>query len=127
RELRQDMYRAYTTIASEHGAPELDNSGLIERLLALRAEEAALLGYRNYADLRLETRMADSAAQILDFLRELAAKARPHAERDLAELREFAAGQLQLSDLQPWDLAFVSERLRETRYAYSEEEVKQYF
>src|SRR5690606_16176729 len=70
RELRHEMYRAYTTIASEQGAPELDNSTLIEQLLALRAEEATLLGYDSYADLRLETRMADNAGQVLDFLRE---------------------------------------------------------
>lgn len=127
RELRHDMYRAYSTIASEQGPSELDNSALIEQLLALRAEEAALLGYGSYADLRLETRMADSADQVLSFLRELAAKAKPHATRDLAELRQFGADQLGLSDLQPWDIAFVSERLRETRYAYSEEEIKQYF
>src|SRR5690606_13280601 len=91
RELRRDMYRAYTTIASEQGSPELDNSRLIEQLLALRAEEAGLLGYGSYADLRLETRMADNAGQVLAFLRELATKAKPHAVRDLAELREFAA------------------------------------
>ena len=127
RSLRQEMYRAYTTIASEQGNPELDNSALIEQLLALRAEEANLLGFASYADLRLETRMADSASQVLDFLRELAAKAKPYAVRDLAELRQFASEQLGLSDLQPWDIAFVSERLRESRYSYSEEEIKQYF
>ncbi|MDS1141485.1 M3 family metallopeptidase [Pusillimonas sp. SM2304] len=127
RSLRQDMYRAYTTIASEYGDPELDNSALIERLLALRAEEAALLGYGSYADLRLETRMADSPAQVLDFLRELAGKAKPYATRDLAELRQFALEQFGLAELKPWDIPFVSERLRESRYAYSEEEIKQYF
>lgn len=127
RQLRQDMYRAYSTIASEQGSPDLDNSALIEQLLTLRAEEAALLGYSSYASLRLETRMADNAGQVLDFLRELAAKAKPHAARDLAELRQFAADKLTLNDLQPWDIAFVSERLREARYAYSEEEIKQYF
>src|SRR5690606_3840250 len=126
-DLRRDMYRAYATIASEQGDAALDNSALIEQLLALRAEEAALLGHGSYADLRLETRMADSAAQVLDFLRELAGKAKPYATRDLAELRQFAQEHLGLPELEPWDVAFVSERLREARYAYSEEEVKQYF
>ncbi len=127
RALRQDMYRAYSTVASEQGEPGLDNSALIEQLLALRAEESALLGYGSYAKLRLETRMADSPAQVLDFLRELAAKAKPYATRDLAELRQFAAEKLGLAELQPWDIAFASERLREARYAYSEDEIKQYF
>ena len=127
RTLRQEMYTAYSTIASEHGAPELDNSRLIEKLLALRAEEAALLGYGSFADLKLETRMADNARQVLDFLRELAARAKPYAQRDLAELRRYAKDTLGLDQLEPWDLAYVSERLREERYAYSEEEIKQYF
>jgi oligopeptidase A len=125
--LREALYRGYATIASEQGDPALDNSPLIEQLLSLRAEEAALLGYDSFADLRLETRMADSAAQVLDFLRELAGKARPYAVRDLEELREFARTQFDMADMQPWDIAFVSERLREQRYAYSEENIKQYF
>ncbi|HUH59707.1 MAG TPA: M3 family metallopeptidase [Candidimonas sp.] len=127
RGLRESMYRAYATIASEQGDPAFDNSPLIEQLLALRAEEAALLGYGSFASLRLETRMADSADQVVSFLRELAAKAKPYAVRDLAELRTFAADTLNLADLHAWDIAFVSERLREARYAYSEEEIKQYF
>src|SRR5690606_20328804 len=104
-----------------------DNSPLIEQLLAFRAEEAALLGFGSFAALRLETRMADNAAQVLEFLRELAGKAKPYATRDLAELRAFAHDRLGLQELEPWDIAFVSERLRETQYAYSEEEIKQYF
>ena len=127
RSLRQEMYTAYSTIASEHGAPALDNSQLIEQLLELRAEEAALLGFGSFADLKLETRMADSAQQVLDFLRELAGRAKPYAERDLAELRGYARDKLGLEQLEPWDLAYASERLREERYAYSEEEIKQYF
>lgn len=127
RELRQEMYRGYATIASDQGKAELDNSGLIEQLLSLRAEEAKLLGYDSFADLRLETRMADNAIQVLDFLRHLAKAAKPSGQRDLAELQEFASQQLDITDLQPWDVAFASERLREQRYAYSEEEVKQYF
>ncbi|UYO95338.1 M3 family metallopeptidase [Pollutimonas sp. M17] len=127
RSLRQEMYKAYSTIASEQGDPALDNSGLIEQLLALRAEEAVLLGYTSFAQLRLETRMADSAAQVLDFLRDLASKAKPYATRDLAQLQDFAREKLNLDKLEPWDVAFASERLREERYAYSEEEIKQYF
>jgi len=127
RDLRETLYRAYGTIASEQGQSELDNSPLIESLLDLRAQEAQLLGYGDFAALRLQTRMAKDAAQVLDFLRELAAKAKPHAQRDLAELREYAREQLGMTELEPWDVPFVSERLRETRYAYSEEEVRQYF
>src|SRR5690606_23822998 len=122
RSLRQEMYKAYSTIASEQGDPALDNSGLIEQLLTLRAEEAVLLGYTSFAQLRLETRMADSAAQVLDFLRDLASKAKPYATRDLAQLQDFAREKLDLDKLEPWDVAFASERLREERYAYSEEE-----
>ncbi|MYN12214.1 oligopeptidase A [Pusillimonas sp. TS35] len=127
RGLREQMYRAYATIASEQGPAELDNSALIEQLLALRAEEAALLGYGSFADLRLETRMADSAVQVLGFLRELAAKAKPYALHDLEQLREFARDTLSMDDLAPWDIAYASERMREARYAYSEEEIRQYF
>lgn len=127
RSLRAEMYRGYATIASDQGDPQYDNSGLIERLLALRSEEASLLGFRNYACMRLETRMADDPAQVLQFLRQLAARAKPYGERDLAELQEFAKGSLGFDSLEPWDIAYVSERLRESRYAYSEEEVRQYF
>ncbi|CAM5791141.1 M3 family metallopeptidase [Castellaniella caeni] len=127
RELRQTVYRAYGTRASDQGDPAFDNSESIESLLALRAEEASLLGEPNFATLQLETRMADSTDQVLKFLRELAAKARPSAERDLAELRAFAAEQLGLGTLEPWDVAYASERLREQRYAYSDEELRPYF
>ncbi|ARP94355.1 M3 family metallopeptidase [Bordetella genomosp. 13] len=127
RELRATLYRAYGTVASEQGAAELDNSPLIEELLALRAEEASLLGYDHFAALRLQTRMARSADEVTTFLRDLAARARPFAQRDLAELRAYAAGELGMDDLQPWDVPFASERLRESRYAYSEDEIKQYF
>ncbi|KCB38917.1 peptidase family M3 [Bordetella hinzii CA90 BAL1384] len=127
RSLRETLYRAYGTVASEQGDSRYDNSGLIEELLALRAEEAALLRFASFADLRLQTRMASTAAEVTGFLRDLAARAKPHAQRDLAELRAFAQAEMGLADLQPWDVPFVSERLRETRYAYSEDEIKQYF
>jgi len=127
RELRETLYRAYGTLASEHGEAALDNSPLIEQLLALRAREAQLLGYGDFAALRLQTRMARTADEVLGFLRDLAAKAKPHAQRDLAELREFAQNEYGMTTLQPWDLPFYAERLRESRYDYSEDEVKQYF
>ncbi len=127
RALRQAMYRAYVTRASELGDPRLDNSGIMAELLALRAELARLLGFADYAELSLQTKMADSAAQVEEFLLDLARRARPYAERDLRELRAFAATELGLPDLQSWDLAFASERLREQRYAYSEEQLRQYF
>ena len=127
RDLRARMYRAYATRASEFGRPELDNGGLMARILALRAEEARMLGYRNYAEVSLVAKMAESADEVLGFLRELAAKARPFAERDLQELRTFAASELGLDPLEPWDVAYASEKLRQARYAFSEQEVKQYF
>uniref|UniRef100_UPI00333E2813 M3 family metallopeptidase n=1 Tax=Castellaniella defragrans TaxID=75697 RepID=UPI00333E2813 len=127
RELRRELYRAHATRASDQGDTRYDNSAQIESLLALRAEEAHLLGYRDFAGLRLETRMADDAAQVLAFLRDLAARARPSAMRDLDELRAFARTELGLPELQPWDIAYASERLREQRYAYSDDEVRQYF
>ncbi|HUH87210.1 MAG TPA: M3 family metallopeptidase [Pusillimonas sp.] len=127
RALRETLYRAYGTLASEHGESSLDNSPLIEQLLGLRAREAQLLGYTDFAQLRLQTRMAESADQVLSFLRTLAAKAKPHAQRDLAQLREFAQTEHGITELQPWDLPFYSERLREARYDYSADEVKQYF
>ncbi|AWG34625.1 M3 family metallopeptidase [Alcaligenes aquatilis] len=125
--LRELMYRAYTTIASEQGDAQFDNSQAIETLLDLRAQEASLLGFASYAHMRLETRMADTPEQVMSFLRDLAAKARPYARQDLDELQAFAQQELGLETLQAWDVPFSAERLREQRYAYSEDEVKQYF
>jgi len=127
RALRERLYQAYVTRASEFGPAERDNSALMTELLELRGEEAALLGHGSYGHLSLVPKMAESPAQVIAFLRDLAARARPHAERDLAELRAFAAEQLGLTDLQAWDMAYVSEKLKEARYAFSEQEVKQYF
>ncbi len=127
RELRRTLYHAYATRASEHGEAGFDNSDLIEEALSLRAEESQLLGFEHFADLRLQTRMADSAQEVMEFLRQLAKRAKPFAERDLTELKQFARAELGLDDLQPWDIPYASERLREMRYAYSEDEVKQYF
>jgi oligopeptidase A len=125
--LREGMYRAYVTRASEYGKPEWDNSPLIGEILALRHELAKLLGLPDYANLSLATKMADSAQRVDGFLRELAARARPFALRDLEELKAFAADRLHMHDLQAWDLTYVSEKLRAERYAFSDNEVKQYF
>jgi len=127
RELRETIYRAYSTRASELGAAERDNTGLMQELLQLRAEEAALLGYANYAEMALVPKMAATPDTVLRFVRDLGLRARPHAEKELAELRDFAARELGLHDLQAWDRAYVSEKLKEARYAFSSQEVKQYF
>lgn len=127
RDLRHTLYRAYATVASEHGDETFDNSDLIEQSLALRSEESRLLGFEHFAALRLETRMADTAEEVVSFLRQLAARAKPFAEKDLSELKSFARDELGIHDLQPWDVGYAAEKLREARYAYSEDEVKQYF
>ena len=126
RALRETLYRAYATRASELGQAELDNSALMQELLALRQEEAQLLGYSNFADVSLVPKMAESGAQVMNFLRDLAGRARPYAEKDLAELREFARESCNLADMQAWDVPFVSERLKLARYAFSDQEVRQY-
>ena len=127
RALRERLYTAYATRASELGQPEHDNSAAMREILALRQEEAQLLGYRSFAEVSMVPKMADSPQQVLDFLRDLARRAHPYAEKDLAELREFASSELGLPDLQSWDLAFASEKLKEARYAFSDQEVKPYF
>jgi oligopeptidase A len=127
RAIRETLYRAYATRASEFGKAEWDNTALIERILELRQEAAALLGYASYAEVSLVPKMAGTPAEVLGFLRELGAKAKPYAERDMAELRQYARTELGLTDLAAWDLAYVSEKLRQSRYSYSDQEVKQYF
>ena len=127
RALREQMYRAYGTRASEFGKPEWDNTALMDEIVKLRAEEADLLGFANFGELSLASKMADSPQQVVEFMRELAQRARPFAERDLAELREFARDELGLAEMQVWDIGYASEKLREKRYAFSEQEVKQYF
>jgi oligopeptidase A len=127
RALRERLYRAHATRGSELGPPEWDNSAIMVETLRLRDEQAGLLGFAHYAALSLERKMADSPAKVQSFLRDLAARARAHAERDMAELREFAARELDLPSLQAWDLMYASEQLRESRYAYSQNELKQYF
>lgn len=127
RALRERLYTAHVTRASELGPPALDNTQAMRELLELRQEEAKLLGYDNYAQVSLVPKMADSPQQVLDFLRDLARRARPYAERDLQELRDFARDELGLPELKSWDVAFASEKLKEARYAFSDQEVKQYF
>jgi oligopeptidase A len=126
--LRQTLYRAYATRASEQSdALQFDNSALIQEILALRLEEAQLLGYRNFGEVSVVTKMADSPEQVITFLRDLGRKARPYAEKDVADMRTFAAAELGLNDPQAWDWPYIAEKLKEARYAFSEQEVKQYF
>jgi len=127
RGLRERMYHAYVTRASEFGTPQWDNTPLIEQILKLRKRLANLLGFASFAELSLEPKMADSPAQVLTFLNDLAARVKPFAQRDYEELQRFARERLELSDLQAWDISWASEKLRVERYAFSEQEVKQYF
>lgn len=130
RGLRERVYRAYVTRASEQSPEEFrqfDNSDLIREILALRQEEAKLLGYPNFGEVSVVPKMAESPDQVIGFLRELAAKARPFAEKDVADMRAFAADRLGLRDPQAWDWSYIAEKLKEERYAFSEQEVKQYF
>jgi len=128
--LRATLYRAYVTRASDQAegeAARYDNSQTMRELLVLRREEAALLGYPHFGALSLVPKMAPSTDAVITFLRDLARKARPYAEQDVADLRAFAREHLNLTDPQPWDWAFIGEKLKEARYAFSEQEVKQYF
>jgi oligopeptidase A len=127
RTLRETLYRESATRASEFGKPEWDNSSNIQRIVELRRELAALLGYANYAEVSLEPKMAQSPAQVLGFLDDLAGHARPFAEKDAAELRAFSRSDLGIEHLQAWDVPYASEKLRAQRYAFSDQEVKQYF
>ena len=129
RALRREVYEAYVTRASDQGpnAGKWDNSEIMEEILNLRHEKARLLGYNNFAELSLATKMAESPDQVLKFLEELAARSKPVAEFDLAELREFALRQHQVEALQAWDLMYYSEKLRQHKFQLSQEEVKQYF
>lgn len=126
RTLRETIYRAYATRASEFSKAEWDNTNLIKEILKLKQEEAKTLGFNNYAELSLATKMADSPKQVTEFLDTLAKRAKPYAERDMQELTAYAA-KLGITDLQAWDIAYVSEKLRQEKYAFSDQEVKQYF
>ena len=126
RALREEMYKASATRASEFGRREWDNTALIARILELRREEAAMLGYANYAERSLVPKMAKTPRQVLDFLEDLARRARPYAEKDFAELAAFARTELGLEKLEAWDAPYASEKLRAKRYSFSNNEVKQY-
>ena len=128
RELRREVYEAYNTRASDQGPHDrkYDNSALMQEILALRHELAQLLGFANYAERSLATKMAPSTDEVMHFLHDLARRSHPQAERELAELRAFAAT-LGHDDLQPWDVPYYSEKLRQQRYSISQEEVKPYF
>ena len=128
--LREILYKAYTTRASDQAAPEFsqfDNSAVMREILSLRQEESRLLGYANFGEVSVVAKMAKSPEEVVTFLRDLAQRARPYAEKDIADLRAFAASDLHLPDPQPWDYAYIGEKLKEARYAFSEQEVKQYF
>ncbi|NBT34089.1 MAG: M3 family peptidase [Betaproteobacteria bacterium] len=129
RALREDLYAKHARRASELATegPQHDNTAVMGEILLLRQRRAKLLGLSHAAQMSLASKMADSPKTVCDFLRELAKKARPNALRDLEELRDFARERLSLPDLQPWDIAFASEKLREDRYSFSEDEVRQYF
>lgn len=127
RSLRERLYRAYTTRASEFGNPAFDNSPVVDEIVRLRREEARLLGYRSFAEVSLVPKMADGPEQVLTFLRDLGRRAKPFAERDFRELQDFARTRLGLDRLEAWDIPWVSEKLRVERYAFSEQDVKQYF
>ncbi|MGB1220757.1 MAG: M3 family metallopeptidase, partial [Alcanivoracaceae bacterium] len=128
RELREEMYRAYTTRASDQGpdAGKYDNSQIMQEILSLRHKQAELLGFSHYGEKSLATKMASDVEQVMGFLKDLAKKSRPQAEKELEALRTFAREQ-GAGDLAPWDVAFWSERLREARYDISEEELRPWF
>ena len=128
--LREILYRAYSTRASDQAPSEFskfDNSLVISEILALRLEESKLLGYKNFGEVSVVAKMAKSPDEVITFLRDLARRARPFAEKDVADLRAFALENLNLTDPQPWDFSYIAEKLKEARYAFSEQEVKQYF
>ncbi len=127
RALRATLYRESATRAAEFGKAEWDNTPLIGRILKLRREESGLLGYASFAEVSLVPKMAQAPGQVTGFLRDLAGRARPFAERDLEELQKFSRDQLKIEDLESWDVAYASEKLRAQRYSFSDQEVKQYF
>jgi Zn-dependent oligopeptidases len=127
RALRQTLYRANMTRASEFGPEAQDNSETLVRILALRHELALLLGFASFSDYSLATKMAETPQQVMAFLRDLATRSQQYARHDRNELESFARDQLQLEPLEAWDIAYVSEKLMEAHYSFSQEEVKAYF
>jgi oligopeptidase A len=127
RKLRETLYHASATRASEFGKSEWDNAPLIAKIVPLRREMAQLLGYQDFAAVSLVPKMAESPNQVLAFLEDLAKRARPFAEADVEELKTFARSELGIENLESWDVAYASEKLRAKRYSFSDQEVKQYF
>jgi oligopeptidase A len=129
RALREQLYRAYVTRASELGpnAAEFDNSPVMAELLQLRHALSQLLGFDNFSENSLATKMANSSDEVMQFLQDLAVKSKPQAQQDITELGEFAASEFGQSDLQPWDLPYYSEKLKQARYAISDEDLRPYF
>jgi len=126
RALREKLYHAYATRASELASPKFDNTNLIEEILALRFESSQLLGFKHFTEMSLVTKMAKSSEEVITFLMNLANKAKPFALKDMDELKSFAKT-LKIETLEAWDIAYVSEKLRQAKYSFSENEVKQYF
>ena len=126
RTLREKLYHAYATRASELASPKFDNTNLIEEILSLRYESSQLLGFKNFTEMSLVTKMAKSSEEVITFLMDLANKAKPFALKDMDELKSFAKT-LKIEKLEAWDIAYVSEKLRQAKYSFSENEVKQYF
>ena len=129
RELRREVYEAWTTRASDRGphAGEWDNGPLMERIIALRQEKAHILGFSTFANLALEDRMVERPEEVLHFLHDLAGRALPAARAELDELADYAATHLAIPELQPWDIGYAAERLRQERFAISDETLKAYF
>ncbi len=128
RKLRETLYHAYVTRASELDFEgKFNNNDVMKRIVELRARQASLLGYHNYGEVSLATKMANSPQEVVSFLRDLAQKSLPQAKADMAEVKTFAKEKLGIDDPQSWDLPYASEKLREAQYAFSDQEVKQYF
>ncbi|MPV85886.1 M3 family metallopeptidase [Ostreibacterium oceani] len=129
RHLRETLYNAFVTRASDQGphANQFDNHNVVEAILSTRADIATLLGFDNYAALSLANKMAKSADEVLDFLYDLVERAKPIAENEFAELKAFAQANLGLETLAPWDVAYASEKLKEAEYAISQEQLREYF
>jgi len=129
RELRQEMYEAFVTRASDRGpnAGKWDNTDIISEKLKLSHELARLLGFGSYSEKSLATKMAETPDQVLGFLNDLASRAKPQGEREVAELRDYAASEFGAADLEPWDFAFYSEKLKQHRYSISDEQLRPYF
>lgn len=127
RALREQLYYAYVTRAAEFGPSDQNNGPIIEQILLLKDEAATLLGFEHYAAESLATKMASNAEEVQQFLRDLAARAKPYAQQDRTDLEEFAKMELGLPSLEAWDITYVTAQLQQSRYAFSDQEVKQYF